>query len=212
MKSRLPRRDFLKLAGVSAFSSIIPSTLAGCGAIVRDNSAPIGVAQSDLGIAAPELAPRPEHHLKIDMHNFDIGDNNWVESLAFNGITPGPVLQFKEGQKTTVKISNNTGHEEVVHWHGFFLPSDVDGAREQGSPMIQPGESLCYTFIPGPSGTRWYHSHAGSGGDFRKGTYCGLSGIAFIDPKNNPGRYDREVFLVMHEWGTSIVGNRVAHK
>ena len=27
----------------------------------------------------------------------------------------------------------------MVHWHGLFLPSEVDGAMEEGTPMIAAG-------------------------------------------------------------------------
>jgi hypothetical protein len=43
---------------------------------------------------------------------------------------PGPLLRFKEGQRTVVDIFNDTDTPELVHWHGQIIPSDVDGAAE----------------------------------------------------------------------------------
>src|SRR3990167_5992819 len=37
-------------------------------------------------------------------------------------------------------------------------------------------------------------------GNKQLGTYSGQHGIVFIEPKDNPGRYDKEVFLISHEW------------
>jgi FtsP/CotA-like multicopper oxidase with cupredoxin domain len=33
-----------------------------------------------------------------------------------------------------------------------------------------------------------------------RGTYTGQFGFVYIEPKSNPGHYDREVFLATHEW------------
>lgn len=164
--------------------------------------------ENGLGISSPNAAPKPDYHLKIGMSHIDIAKNHTVETLTINDQVPGPLLRFKEGKRTTVQVTNNTNRDEIIHWHGMRLPSDVDGAPQQGSPMIPPGESLSYTFTPRPSGTRWYHSHAGSGGDFRQGTYSGMNGIVYIEPKQEPGDYDREVFIAIHSWGTKIIGNK----
>ena len=37
-----------------------------------------------------------------------------------------------------------------------------------------------------------------------RGTYTGQAGPVYIEPKNNPGAYDREVFLVLKEFGPSL--------
>ncbi len=37
-----------------------------------------------------------------------------------------------------------------------------------------------------------------------RGTYTGQAGPVYIEPKNNPGAYDREVFLVMKEFESSF--------
>jgi FtsP/CotA-like multicopper oxidase with cupredoxin domain len=64
-----------------------------------------------------------------------------------------------------------------VHWHGLFIPPAQDGAMEEGSPIIAPGESLLYTFPPKPAGTRWYHSHAMAMTDLTRSTYSGEFGF-----------------------------------
>jgi hypothetical protein len=39
-----------------------------------------------------------------------------------------------------------------------------------------------------------------AGADLRRGQYSGLVGPVYIEPKNDPGRYDREVFLTLQEF------------
>jgi FtsP/CotA-like multicopper oxidase with cupredoxin domain len=36
--------------------------------------------------------------------------------------------------------------------------------------------------------------------DLSRGTYTGQFGFVYIEPKNNPGQYDQEIFLATHEW------------
>ena len=59
-------------------------------------------------------------------------------------------------------------------------------------------------FVPKPSGFRFYHTHVAAKGDLNRGTYTGQAGPVYIEPKNNPGAYDREVFLVMKEFAPSF--------
>ena len=59
-------------------------------------------------------------------------------------------------------------------------------------------------FVPRPSGFRFYHTHVAAGGDLNRGTYTGQAGPVYIEPENNPGAYDREVFLVLKEFAPSF--------
>ena len=36
--------------------------------------------------------------------------------------------------------------------------------------------------------------------DLGRGTYTGQFAFVYIEPKNNPGQYDQEIFLATHEW------------
>ena len=64
----------------------------------------------------------------------ELGMGRSVKTLAYNGQVPGPFLRVREGQSITVEVLNDTKDEEFVHWHGLYIPSEVDGAREEGTP------------------------------------------------------------------------------
>ena len=51
---------------------------------------------------------------------------------------------------------------------------------------------------------RFYHTHNRAGGDLHAGQYSGQVGPVYIEPKHEPGRYDREVFLVLKEFEPSF--------
>lgn len=57
-------------------------------------------------------------------------------SVAYNGQIPGPLFRMREGEPQSVEIRNLTKDSEVVHWHGLYLPPEIDGAMEEGTPMI----------------------------------------------------------------------------
>jgi FtsP/CotA-like multicopper oxidase with cupredoxin domain len=78
---------------------------------------------------------------------------------------------------------------------------------EEGTPMIAPGGSVRYTLNPDPPGFRWFHTHTFAGKNLTKAQFGGLHGFVMIEPRENPGRYDREVFVALHDWGAHFEGN-----
>jgi FtsP/CotA-like multicopper oxidase with cupredoxin domain len=60
------------------------------------------------------------------------------------------------------------------------------------------------SFVPKPAGFRFYHTHVAAGGDLNRGTYTGQAGLVYIEPKNDAGAYDREIFLVLKEFEPSF--------
>jgi FtsP/CotA-like multicopper oxidase with cupredoxin domain len=88
----------------------------------------------------------------------------------------------------------------------LFLPPEIDGAMEEGTPMIAPGASVRYTMNPDPPGFRWFHTHTFAGKDLTKAQYGGLHGFLMIEPRENPGAYDSEIFLALHDWGGHFEG------
>ena len=130
----------------------------------------------------------------------EIAPSRFISTIGYNGTSPGPVLRMREGKPMTVDVVNETDAAELVHWHGLFVPSEVDGAEEEGTPMVPAGGRRRYQFVPKPAGTRWYHSHAMAGADLHRGSYTGQYGFLIIDSGNDPGHYDQEIFLALRDW------------
>jgi FtsP/CotA-like multicopper oxidase with cupredoxin domain len=177
------RRAFIKYAG------LVPLT----GAVPR------------LSLAAGEIAgEQADYTLRIGTGLVELAPDHIVSTTLYKGQFPGPLLRFKEGQPVIVDIHNDTDTPELVHWHGQMIPSDVDGASEEGSPFVPPHGMRRISFAPKPPGFRFYHTHVVAGGDLNRGTYTGQAGPVYIEPKNNPGAYDREIFLVMKEFAPAF--------
>jgi FtsP/CotA-like multicopper oxidase with cupredoxin domain len=141
--------------------------------------------------------PTPDFTLRIGPLNLEIQPGKVVRTTGYNGAAPGPLLRFREGQSVTIEVINGSTVPELVHWHGLRVASEVDGSMEEGTPMLAPGTSARYSFVASPAGTRWYHSHVMSGRNLNRGTYTGQFGFFYIEPANDPGAYDQEIFLAL---------------
>ena len=100
----------------------------------------------------------------------------------------------------TVDIFNDTDSPEQLHWHGQKVAVDVDGAAEEGTPFVPAHGKRRMTFTPGPAGLRFYHTHNRAGANLAAGQYSGQVGPVYIEPRQDAGRYDHEVFLVLKEF------------
>lgn len=145
-------------------------------------------------------AAKPDYTLRIAPATFEVAPRKIVKTIGYNGSIPGPLLRMKEGQPVTIEVFNDSDEADIVHWHGLHIPSAVDGATEEGTPLIPAHKSARYTYTPEPSGTRWYHSHVMAERNLKRATYTGQFGFIYIEPRNDPGRYDQEIFLALKEW------------
>ena len=162
---------------------------------------PLIGAEMNPAAAAPQAAAdKPDYTIRIASGLAELAPEHIVSTTLYNGQFPGPLIRFKEGQRVVVDIHNDTDTPELVHWHGQTIPSDVDGSSEEGTPFVPAHGTRRISFVPKPAGFRFYHTHVVALGDLNRGTYTGQAGPVYIEPKNDPGAYDREVFLVMKEF------------
>jgi FtsP/CotA-like multicopper oxidase with cupredoxin domain len=164
------------------------------------------------GAALASVAPAwaqsaPDVKLEIAPLALEIAPGKVVHTVAYNGRVPGPLIRWPEGKPIAIDVVNRTAIPEIVHWHGQWIPSEMDGSMEEGSPMIAPGAQLRYTFTPRPAGFRWYHTHTAAMHDLKRATYSGQFGCFYIEPRNDPGAYDQEIFLTLHDWNAYMGGS-----
>lgn len=76
-------------------------------------------------------------------------------TIGYNGASPGPILRMREGVPQIVDVINDTDVPEQVHWHGLLVPSEMDGADEEGTVPVPGHGRHRYHFTPTPAGTRW---------------------------------------------------------
>ncbi len=197
----IKRRDFVTCAGAATLYQAASPTLWAEPAVARAASSPAPAPTPAPGSAdAGSDATPADFTLQIAPAALEVAPSHFVSTTAYNGTAPGPVLRMREGKPVTVEVVNGSDSAELVHWHGLFLPPEIDGSEEEGTPPIPPGARRRYQFTPAPAGTRWYHSHAMATGDLHRSTYTAQFGFLMIDSGSDPGRYDQELFLALREW------------
>ena len=187
------RRLFLRNAGLAAGSLLLPAS----DFLARPHPR-LQVASS------PHESTPADYSLHIKASPVEIAPNRILSTITYNGQFPGPLLRFKEGRRVTIDIFNDTETPEQLHWHGQKVSTDVDGAAEEGTPYVPAHGRRRISFTPNPSGLRFYHTHNRAGADLSAGQYSGQVGPVYIEPAHDPGRYDREVFLVLKEFEPTL--------
>jgi len=138
----LHRRAFLKITGM------------GCA---------LASARRSLRPAMAQARASADYTLRIGTGLVELAPQHIVSTTLYNGQFPGPLLRFTEGKRVTVDVHNNTDTPELVHWHGLMIPSEVDGAAEEGSPYIPAHGMQRISLVPKPSAFRFYHTHSAEG-------------------------------------------------
>ena len=183
----LSRRNFLRMTGVLAGGTVLPVIAAPADAFGQTAMTP----QAE-GVA--------DYTIRIGASPIEIAPKRILSTTTYNGQFPGPLLRFKEGRQVTVDVYNDSDTPEQLHWHGQMVPVDVDGAAEEGTPFVPAHGKRRIVFTPKPAGLRFYHTHNRAGANLYAGQYSGEVGPVYIEPKNEPGSFDREVFLTLKEF------------
>ena len=82
-----------------------------------------------------------------------------VNLWGYNGSAPGPTIQVQQGDRVRIIVDNHLPEPTAMHWHGFDIPNDMDGAPGLTQDPIAPGGRFVYEFTLQQEGTYFYHSH-----------------------------------------------------
>jgi FtsP/CotA-like multicopper oxidase with cupredoxin domain len=156
--------------------------------------------------ASLERTSTPDLRIHIIQDDLAIAPNHIVRTAVYQ-IDKDSVLRLPEGRPVSVEIVNTLSTEEWVHWHGLQMPAQLDGTAEEGSLSVSAGGTLRYTLPPQRSGFFYVHSHAMTCHDMSRGLYSGQFSPVYIQPRNDAGSYDREVFWTSHEWEPYMVND-----
>ena len=135
-----------------------------------------------------------EFDLSIEPSAVNITGTPSIATLV-NGLLPGPLLRWREGDTVTMRVTNRLHTSASIHWHGILVPNQMDGVPGITFPGIAPGTTFSYKFLVRQSGTFWYHSHT----RFQEQT--GISGPLVIEPRQpDPVRADRDYVVMLNDW------------
>ena len=197
----MKRRDFVRLGWATMIAAGAGKLRPAFGESLGFQQVPGPLQHTMLASLEPKATGRAANFtLQIAPMMVELAPQVVISTIGYNNKVPGPLLRLREGQPVTVDVVNDTDVPEYVHWHGLIVPSEVDGAEEEGTPPVPPHGRRRYQFVAKPAGSRWYHSHTAAMIDLHRGAYTGQFGFFMIDSANDPGLYDQEAFLALREW------------
>src|SRR5271170_2064533 len=84
----------------------------------------------------------PDAKLEVAPLALEIAPGKVIHTVAYNGQVPGPLIRWPVGKPVVIDVANRSSVAENVHWHGLWIPSEMDGAMEEGAAMIAPGSQF----------------------------------------------------------------------
>jgi len=126
---------------------------------------------------------------------------------------PAPTIEVHQGDRVVVEFSHSHFHAHTIHWHGQYVPAEMDGAPGVSQTAVPSGGSITYDFIAKRAGTLWYHCHVDAGFHVMMGLY----GMFIVDPQDTSHEPKSDVqatmvFSTMVRSLTEAVGIPHAHK
>ena len=67
--------------------------------------------------------------------------------FLYEGISPGPTIRRRQGERLQVRFHNDLSVPSTVHWHGPRLINGMDGVPHLTQAPVMPGETFLYDFV-----------------------------------------------------------------
>ena len=202
------RRNFLKnVFGLGAGFAAMPHLLAEPAQVPghltsaahrgpRHGGVPVSVETPDV----PQLPWRmvdgaKEFRLIAEPVTQELIPGKVVNLWGYNGSAPGPTIQINQGDRVRIILENHLPEPTSMHWHGFEIPMDMDGAPGSSQDPIPPGGRFVYEFTLHQAGTFFYHSH------MAMQEMMGMIGAFVMHPKENyTPVVDKDFAIILQEF------------
>ena len=142
-------------------------------------------------------------HLIAEPVRQQIVPDKTVDLWGFNGSAPGPTIQVNQGYRVRIVVDNHLPEPTSMHWHGFEIPNNMDGAPGVSQDPIKPGGRFVYEFTLHQEGTYFYHSHMAMQEMF------GMLGAFIMHPKDAYAPQVNKDFVVMLQEYAVLPNNSV---
>jgi len=209
------RRNFVKAAftfGTAALASVKALAAQHSGhdkASEHNMHMAIGGTRHKARVAQPVLVESPdvprlpwrmegnvkEFHLVAEPVKQELVPGKVANLWGFNGSAPGPTIQVNQGDRVRIIVDNHLPEPFSMHWHGFEIPHNMDGAPGTSQDPIKPGGRFVYEFTLHQEGTYFYHSH------LAMQEMIGMLGAFIMHPKQpyDPP-VDRDFVILLQEY------------
>ena len=118
-------------------------------------------------------------------------------AYAFNGQSPGPLLEVARGARIVVELENRLDQPTSVHWHGIRLDHRFDGAVGVSQAAVEPGARFRYELVFPDAGIYWYHPHVREDAQQELGLYGNI--LVRGADSARMGRVHREEVLILDD-------------
>jgi len=119
-----------------------------------------------------------------------------VEAYAYNGMVPGPQLHANVGDRVRIILHNKLPEPTTIHFHGMYVPNDMDGVPAITQPAVMPGESFTYEFTVRNAGSNMYHSHFMADEQVPMGL---LGAFIVTDPQAPEPKVDLDYAMILND-------------
>jgi manganese oxidase len=118
-----------------------------------------------------------------------------IDLWGYNGSAPGPTIQVNQGDRVRIVFDNHLPEPTSMHWHGFEIPNDMDGAPGTSQDPLKPGGRFVYEFTLHQEGTYFYHPH------MAMQEMMGMLGAFIMHPKTlRTPRVDQDFVMMLQEY------------
>ena len=136
-----------------------------------------------------------EFHLIAEPVKQELLPGRVLNLWGFNGSAPGPTIQINQGDRVRIVVDNHLPEPFSMHWHGFEIPHDMDGAPGTSQDPIKPGGRFIYEFTLHQEGTYFYHSH------MAMQEMMGMLGAFIMHPRTaDEPRADKDFVIMLQEY------------
>jgi manganese oxidase len=204
-------RDFLAGAGLFASAKVLPARemnmsqgMEGMQVKGHKSTRVSGRADGTPGLVqTPDVPDLPfrmdgnikEFHLVAEPVKQEIVPGRVVDLWGYNGSAPGPTIEITKGDRVRIIVDNHLPEATSMHWHGFEVPNDMDGAPGSSQDPIAPGGRFVYEFTLNQEGTYFYHSH------MAMQEMMGMIGAFIMHPKEAyKPRVNKDFVIILQEY------------
>lgn len=122
----------------------IPKALAQSGSqsanLIREQHFARGSQGVNVAVQTPDVPDLPftldngvkVFHLIAEPVKQQIVPNKVLSLWGYNGSAPGPTIQINQGDRVRIIVDNHLPEPTSMHWHGFEIPFNMDGACAAG--------------------------------------------------------------------------------
>ena len=126
-----------------------------------------------------------------------------ADIFGFDGVTPGPLLRYRQGEELNVRLVNRLDRPMSIHWHGMRGDNSMDGVAPLTQAAVAPGGQFDYRRRLNDPGLFCYRPSVYPQTGELMGR--GLKGLLIVD-EPAPLEADADLVLALDDWRLDAQG------